>query len=148
MERSHELLELLNTLINTTEDNTVILNKTTLQSVLTCLPVTQAKVRLLQSLSQLLNDELIDLKNQQPVNYSELVFVQNNPLCDDNDDDDDVFYQQLVKEQHSDTTSESVSDEVEYIHEPTFQEFSFDFSKENLSMLQQHAVNPLPRISK
>ena len=73
MTRVEELLELLNTLINTTEDNTVILNKTTLQSVLTCFQVTQAKVRLLQSLSQLLNDELIDLKNQQPVKCSELV---------------------------------------------------------------------------
>jgi hypothetical protein len=53
-----------------------------------------------------------------------------------------------VKEQNSDTTSESISDEVESIHEPTFQEFSFDFSKENLSMMHQHAVNPLPWISK
>jgi hypothetical protein len=129
MARNLELLELLNTLINTIEDNTVILNKTTLQSVLTCLQVMQAKVRLLQSLSQLLNDELTDLKNQQPVNCSELVFVQNNLLYDDNDDDDEVFNQQPVKEQHSDTTSKSVSDEVESIHEPTIQEFSFDFSK-------------------
>jgi hypothetical protein len=80
MERSRELLELLNTLINTTEDNTVIMNKETLQSVLTCLQVTQAKVRLLQAQSHLLNDELIELKSQQPVKFSELVFVQNNPL--------------------------------------------------------------------
>jgi hypothetical protein len=102
--------------------------------------VTQAKVRLLQYLSQLLNDELINLKNQQPVKCSELVFVQHNPLYDD-DDDDDVFDQQSVKEQHSDTTSESVSDKVESIHEPTFQEFSCDFSEENLSMMHQHEVN-------
>ena len=139
MARSLELLELLNTLINTVEDNIVILNKTTLQSVLTCLQVTQDKVRLLQSLSQLLNDELTDLKNQQPVKCSELVFVQHNPLYDDGDDD--VFDQQSVKEQHSDTTSESISDKVESIHEPTIQEFSFDFSEENLSMMHQHAVN-------
>ena len=78
---------------------------------------------------------------------SELVFVQHNPLYDD-DDDDDAFDQQSVKEQHSDTTSESILDEVESIHEPTIQEFSFDFSKENLSMMHQHAVNPLPWISK
>ena len=142
MARSLELLELLNTLINTTENITVTLNKTTLQSVLTCLQVTQAKVKLLQYLSQLLNDEMIDLKNQQPVKCSELVFVQHNPLYDDNDDD--VFNQQSVKEQHNDTNSKSVSDEVESIHEPTFQEFSFDFNEENLSMLQQHAVNLLP----
>ena len=95
-----------------------------------------------------MNDELTDLKNQQPVNCSELVFVQNNLLYDDNDDDDEVFNQQPVKEQHNDTTSKSVSDEVESIHEPTIQEFSFDFSEENLSMMHQHAVNPLPRISK
>jgi hypothetical protein len=153
MAQSLELLELLNTLINTTEDNTVTLKKTTLQSVLTCLKVTQDKVRLLQCLSQLLNDELTDLKDQQPMNCSELVFVQNNPLYDDNydddkDDDDEVFNQQPVKEQHSDTTSELVSCEVEYIHEPTIQEFSFDFSVENLSMMHQHVVNPLPWISK
>ena len=104
------------------------LNKAILQSVLTCLQVTQAKVRLLQEQSQLLNDELINLKNQQSMKYFKLVFFQNNPLYDDdddNDDDDDVFNQQLVKEQNNDTTSESVSDEVESIHEPTFQFFLF-----------------------
>jgi hypothetical protein len=37
---------------------------------------------LLQSQSQLLNDELIGLKSQQPMKCSELVFVQNNPLYD------------------------------------------------------------------
>jgi hypothetical protein len=93
MAQSLELLQFLNTLINTTEDNTVILNKETLQSMLTCLQVMEAKVRLLQDQSQLLNDELIDLKNQHPVKCSELVFVKNNPIYDD-----DVFYPQSVKE--------------------------------------------------
>jgi hypothetical protein len=143
MARSLELLELMNTLINTTEDNIVILNQETLQLVLTCLQVTESKVRLLQSLSQLLNDEIRDLKNQQPVKCSELVFVQHNPLYDDEDDD---FDQQSVKEKLSKTTPDANKDEA--IHEPTFQEFSFDFSEENLSMLQQHVVNQLPRISK
>jgi hypothetical protein len=86
MERSRELLEFLNTLINTNEDNTIIMNKETLQSMLTCLQVTQAKVRLLQEQSHLLNDKLIELKIQQPMKFSQLVFVQNNPLYDDNDD--------------------------------------------------------------
>jgi hypothetical protein len=112
MERSRELLEFLNTLINTTEDNTVILNKTTLQSVLTCLQVTQDKVRLLQAQSQLLNDELINLKNQQPMKYSELVFVQNNPLYNDDDDNDD---QQSVKENLNEPTSEATSNEDEVV---------------------------------
>jgi hypothetical protein len=64
----------------------------------------------------------------------------------DDDDDDDVFDQQSVKEKLSKTTPDA--DEDEAIHEPTFQEFSFDFSEENLSIMQQHIVNPLPLISK
>jgi hypothetical protein len=128
MDRNIELLELLNTLINTIEDTTVILNKETLQSVLTCLQVTQDKVRLLQSLSQILNDEIGDLKNQQPVKCYELVFVQQNPLYDD-----DVFDQQSVKEKLGKKTPYVEKDKV--IHEPTFQDFSFDFSEENISML-------------
>jgi hypothetical protein len=134
MEQNLELLELLKTIINTTEDNIVILHKDILQSMLTCLQVTQAKVRILQTQSQLLNNELIDLKNQQLVNCFELVFVQNNPLYDD--DDDDFFDQQSVKGQLCKTTPDA--DEDEAIFEPTFQEFSFDFNEKNLSMMQQH----------
>ena len=63
MERSIELLELLNTLITTTADNTVILNKSTLQSVVTCLQVSQTKVQLIQAQAQLLNDEIWNVKN-------------------------------------------------------------------------------------
>jgi hypothetical protein len=121
----------------------MILDKRNIQSVITCLQVMQAKVRLLQSLSQLLNDELIDLKNQQPVKCSELVVFQHNPLYDD---DDDVFDQQPVKEKLNKTIEDTYKDES--LHEPTFQEFSFDFGEENLSMMQQHAVNPLPQILK
>ena len=78
----------------------MILNKATLQFFLTCLQVTQTKVRLLQEQSYLLNDKLIELKIQQPVKFSKLVFVQNNPLYDDNDDD-----QQSMKENISKPTS-------------------------------------------
>jgi len=41
-----------------------------------------------------------------------------------------------VQEQHGDTTSKIVPNEHATIHEPTFQEFSFVFSEENLSMVQ------------
>ena len=99
-----------------------------------------------------MNDELIDLKNQQPVKCFELVFVQNNPLYDDDDDDDDDddndYVQQSVQEKHSDTTLEAVSNENEGIFEPTFQEFSFEFSEKNLSIMQQHIVNQLLQMSK
>jgi hypothetical protein len=141
-----ELLEFLNTLINTIECNTMILNKATLQSVLTCLQVTEAKVRLLQDQSQLLNNDLIDLKDQQLVKCFELIFVQNNPLYNDNDDVVDAFDQHIVKEQLNKTTPDV--DEDEAIFEPSFQEFSFEFSEENLSMMQQHAVNQLSQMSK
>jgi hypothetical protein len=55
------------------------------------------------------------------------------------------FYQQSMKEKLSKTTPYANKDEA--ILEPTFQEFSFKFSEKNLSMMQ-HAVNPLPQISK
>ena len=86
------------------------MNKETLQSVLTCLQVMQTKVRILQEQSHLLNDELIDLKSQQAMNFFELVFVRNNPLYDDNDNDDD-FDQHSVKEQINKPTSEENSNE-------------------------------------
>jgi hypothetical protein len=58
MARIDELLELLNTLILSTNDNMVTTDKETLQSILTCLQVSQAKVELLQTQTQLLHDEL------------------------------------------------------------------------------------------
>jgi hypothetical protein len=82
--------------------------------VLTCLQVTQGKVRLLQAQSQLLNDELIDLKNKQSVMHFELVLVQNNPLFDDDNDDYD---QQSVQEKQSEPTSYTSADEDEVVHE-------------------------------
>ena len=87
MERSLELLELLDTLIFTTTNNSVILNKSTIQSVVTCLQVSQAKVQLLQAQSQLLNDEICNLKNQESMKQSEQVRLHHNLLFDDEDDD-------------------------------------------------------------
>ena len=63
----------------------VTIYKATLQSVLTCLQVSQAKVELLQNQTQLLHDEL-QWKNLQ---HYELVLVQNNPRFNDDDDDSD-----------------------------------------------------------
>jgi hypothetical protein len=86
----------------------VKLHKDIIQSMLTCLQVTQDKVRILQDESQLLNNELIDLKNQQLLKCSELVFVQNNHLYND---DVDVFYQQSLKEKLSKTTADADKNE-------------------------------------
>jgi hypothetical protein len=83
MKQNLELLELLNTLIIIVEDNTMILNKTTFQYVLTCLQVMQAIVKLLQTQTQIPQDEL----QQKNLQCSELVTVQNNPLFDDDNGD-------------------------------------------------------------
>jgi hypothetical protein len=84
MARVEELLELLNTLILSSVDNTVTIDKTTLQSVVTCLQVSQAKATLLQTQTRLLHDAL-ERKNLRQ--HSELVLVQN-PLFKDEEDDD------------------------------------------------------------
>jgi hypothetical protein len=84
MARVEELLELLNTLILSSVDNTVTIDKTTLQSVVTCLQVSQAKVTLLQTQTRLLHDAL-ERKNLRQ--HYELVLVQN-PIFEDDEDDD------------------------------------------------------------
>jgi hypothetical protein len=48
-----------------------------------------------------------------------------------------------VKEQLSNSTT----DEDEAIHEPTFKKKTLEFSEENLSLMQQHAVNQLSKMS-
>jgi hypothetical protein len=83
MARVEELLELLNTLILSSVDNTITIDKTTLQYVVTCLQVSQAKAALLQTQTRLLHDAL-ERKNLRQ--HSELVLVQN-PLFEEEDDD-------------------------------------------------------------
>jgi hypothetical protein len=111
MAQIDELLELLNTLILSTIDNMVTIDKATLQSILTCLQASQAKVELLQIQTRLLHDEL----QQKNLQHSELVLVQNNPLF--NDDDDDDSDQQPVQEKLSEPTSDTSADEDEVVHE-------------------------------
>ena len=141
MERSLELLELLNTLIITTTNNTVILNKTTLQLVVTCLQVSQEKVQLLQAQSQLLNDEICNLKNQESMKQYQQVLLHHNPLFDDDNDD---YNQHSSKNQFSELTSEKNEDK----DEPTVHAFSFEFNEENISKIQQHGENQRQMMSK
>jgi len=58
-----EFVSILETLLETTERNSVILINETLENVITCMQVMQTKVHLLRPQSQLLNDEIRDLKN-------------------------------------------------------------------------------------
>jgi hypothetical protein len=54
----------------------------------------------------------------------------------------------MVSEGASSSKITPDADKDEAILEPTFQYFSFEFSEENLSMMQQHAINQLSHISK
>jgi hypothetical protein len=76
MARIDGLLELLNTLILSTDDNVVTTDKEIIQSILTCLQVSQAKVEVFQTQTWLLQDEL----EKNNLQHFELAFVENNPL--------------------------------------------------------------------
>ena len=102
--------------------------------MVTCLQVSQAKVQLLQAQSQLLNDEICNLKNQESMKQYEQVLLHYNPLFDDEDDD---YNQHSLKNQFSESTSDKNEDEG--IHEPEVHAFSFEFNEENISKIQQHA---------
>jgi hypothetical protein len=101
MARVVELLELLNTLILSSVGNTVRIDKTTLQLVVTCLHVSQAKATLLQTQTRLLHDAL-ERKNRQ---HYELVLVQNNCLFKEDDDVDSD--QQPEQQQLNETMPDS-----------------------------------------
>lgn len=88
IDRIIELVSLLKNLLETNKSNLVTMADKTMEKVLKFLKVTQTKVHSLQTQSQLFNDEIKDLKNQELVKCYELVLVQNNPLIDyDNNGD-------------------------------------------------------------
>jgi hypothetical protein len=109
MARVEELLELLNTLILSSMDNTVTIDKTTLHSIVTCLHVSQAKVGLLQTQNQLLHDAL-EQKNLRQ--HSKLVLVQN-PIFEDDEDDVVCSDQQPAQQQLNETAPNSSTDDVQ-----------------------------------
>ena len=77
-----------------------------------------------------------DFNQLQHWQHSELVLVQKNPLYDDNDNDD-FSDQQRVQQKFNGPNTKVVSNE----DEPTLQAFYFEFNEENISMMQQYAVN-------
>ena len=96
--------------------------------------MSQVKFQLLQAQSQLLNDEIWNLKSQESMKQSEQVLLHHNPLFHDEDDD---YNQHSTKNQFSESTSEKNEDK----DEPTVHAFSFEFIEENISKIQQHAEN-------
>jgi len=94
-----ELVSFLETLLETIENNVIMLTSETLEYQ-----------------PQLLNDEVRDVKNQYMMKCSQVVFVQINPLCGD---DDGHSYQQYPQDKLIKTIPNVDEDEV--IHEPTFQ---------------------------
>jgi hypothetical protein len=89
--------------------NTVTIDKTTLQSIVTCLQVTQAKATLLQTHTCLLHNAF-ELKNLRQ--HFEPILVQN-PIFEDDEDDDVDLDQQLVHEQLSETYPDSSKDKFQ-----------------------------------
>ena len=73
MAKLERILELLRTLIMSTANSTVKINKSSLSDIQTCLQYAQEKIEILQLESQLQQEEL-----QQRSHHSEPVSVQNN----------------------------------------------------------------------
>ena len=73
MAKLERILELLRTLIMSTANNTVKINKASLSDIQTCLQYAQEKIEFLQLESQLQQEEL-----QQWSHHSEPVSIQNN----------------------------------------------------------------------
>ena len=65
MERIEELFTILRTLINSTTESTIAINKCTLSKVITCLQVTHKKIDMFKHQNKLLSDELSLLRHQQ-----------------------------------------------------------------------------------
>jgi hypothetical protein len=111
MARVEELLELLNTLILSSMDNTIPTEKTTLQFVVTCLQISQEKAILLQTQTRLLHDAL-ERKNLRQ--HSELVLVLNLIFEDDEDDDVDSN-QETTQEPLTETTPDSSREKTNFL---------------------------------
>jgi len=90
----------------------VTTNKKTLWFIQTFFQVSQAKVELLQTQTQLLHLEF-ERKN---LRHFELVFVQNHPLFEEEEEDDDLD-QQPMKEHLCKPTSYTSANEDEVVHE-------------------------------
>jgi hypothetical protein len=105
MARIDELLELLNTLILSSVDNTITFDIATLTDVRTCLQDSLDKIEFLQLESQLQQEEI----QQKNILHSELVLVQNNSLLEEDIDSD----QQPVQKELSEPTSYMNGEEVQ-----------------------------------
>jgi hypothetical protein len=103
-----ELQEILNTLILSSMDNTITIDKTTLQTFVTCLQVLQVKATLLKNQNRLLHDAL-EIRNLRQ--HYEPILVQN-PIFEDEEDDDADSDQQPTQKPLSETTPYSSTDEV------------------------------------
>jgi hypothetical protein len=108
MVQVEELLEILNTLILSFVDNTITIDKITLQSIVTCLHVLQAKTSLLQNQNRLLHDAL---KRQNLQQHFEPILIQS-PLFKNEEDVEDDSDQQPVHEQLSEIVPDSSTNQL------------------------------------
>jgi histidinol phosphatase-like enzyme len=80
MVRIEEIFTILHTLINSTTESTIAINKNTLSTVITCLQVTHKKIDMFKLQNKLLSDELSLLRHQQ------CDFNKHNDIKDENED--------------------------------------------------------------
>jgi histidinol phosphatase-like enzyme len=81
MARIEEIFTILRTLINSTTESTIAINKCTLSTVITCLQVTHKKIDMFKHQNKLLSDELSSLRHQQ------CDFNNQNDIKDENNED-------------------------------------------------------------
>ena len=81
MERIEELFTILCTLINSTTESTIAINKCTLSTMITCLQVMHKKVDMFKIQNKMLTDELNLLRQQQ------CDFNKQNDMKDENNED-------------------------------------------------------------
>jgi hypothetical protein len=80
MARIEGLFTILRTLINSTTESTIAINKCTLSTMITCLQVTHKKIDMFKHQNKLLSDELSLLRHQQ------CDFNKHNDIKDENED--------------------------------------------------------------
>ena len=101
MERIEELFTILRTLINSTTESTIAINKCTLNKVITCLQVTHKKIDMFKHQNKLLSDELSLLRHQQ---------CDFNDIKDENEDDQLTSYVKHEAQLDEVPMSEKVAD--------------------------------------
>jgi hypothetical protein len=100
MARIEEMFSILYTLVNSTTESTIAINKCTLSTVITCLQVTHAKIDMFKLQNKMLSDELSLLRQQQ------CDFNKQNDMKDESDFNEDIQLTSDDTHKHEDELDE------------------------------------------